>query len=160
MTSFKNRMGDDATDSGKKGWLVAILELGAWFGVLLTGACIRRGQMVLVLTRWYLQALSRTSSRASTLSSWRLLCSASASSCRPQRKGRTRFTEVRARSPFIVVRIAEVLCRPICHWSGRRLAQYVCPALQCGVLSPGIARQSGRAAAALHHLRDHDLVLD
>ncbi|KAL1668313.1 general substrate transporter [Schizophyllum commune] len=37
MTSFKNRMGDDATDSGKKGWLVAILELGAWFGVLLTG---------------------------------------------------------------------------------------------------------------------------
>ena len=42
MTSFKNRMGDDATDSGKKGWLVAILELGAWFGVLLTGACLRR----------------------------------------------------------------------------------------------------------------------
>ena len=37
MTSFKNRMGDDATDSGKKGWLVAILELGAWFGVLCTG---------------------------------------------------------------------------------------------------------------------------
>ncbi|KAF9267798.1 sugar transporter [Marasmius fiardii PR-910] len=37
MTSFVNRMGDDAVDSGKKGWLVAILELGAWFGVLVTG---------------------------------------------------------------------------------------------------------------------------
>lgn len=30
-------MGTDATDSGKKGWLVSILELGAWFGVLCTG---------------------------------------------------------------------------------------------------------------------------
>lgn len=37
MTSFIHRIGDDAVDSGKKGWLVAILELGAWFGVLCTG---------------------------------------------------------------------------------------------------------------------------
>ncbi|KAF5327608.1 hypothetical protein D9619_004804 [Psilocybe cf. subviscida] len=37
MTSFVDRMGDDATNSGKKGWLVAILELGAWVGVLVTG---------------------------------------------------------------------------------------------------------------------------
>lgn len=37
MKSFENRMGDAVTDSGKKGWLVAILELGAWFGVLCTG---------------------------------------------------------------------------------------------------------------------------
>ena len=37
MNNFINQMGDDATDSGKKGWLVAILELGAWFGVLWTG---------------------------------------------------------------------------------------------------------------------------
>jgi len=37
MNNFIKQMGDDATDSGKKGWLVAILELGAWFGVLWTG---------------------------------------------------------------------------------------------------------------------------
>ncbi|KAG7089541.1 hypothetical protein E1B28_011214 [Marasmius oreades] len=37
MKSFVNRMGDAATNDSKKGWLVAILELGAWFGVLLTG---------------------------------------------------------------------------------------------------------------------------
>ena len=37
MTSFKNRMGHDATDPGTQGWLVAILELGAWFGVLVSG---------------------------------------------------------------------------------------------------------------------------
>ncbi|KAF5313019.1 hypothetical protein D9619_003853 [Psilocybe cf. subviscida] len=37
MHSFVNQMGDFATDSGKKGWLVAILELGAWLGVLLSG---------------------------------------------------------------------------------------------------------------------------
>ena len=30
-------MGHDATDPGTQGWLVAILELGAWVGVLLSG---------------------------------------------------------------------------------------------------------------------------
>ena len=30
-------MGSAVTNTGKKGWLVAILELGAWFGVLCTG---------------------------------------------------------------------------------------------------------------------------
>lgn len=37
MYSFIHQIGDDAVDSGKKGWLVAILELGAWFGTLCTG---------------------------------------------------------------------------------------------------------------------------
>ncbi|KAI0070423.1 sugar transporter [Panus rudis PR-1116 ss-1] len=37
MNNFKERMGDAATDPDTKGWLVAILELGAWFGVLCTG---------------------------------------------------------------------------------------------------------------------------
>ncbi|KAF6757229.1 sugar transporter [Ephemerocybe angulata] len=37
MRSFESRMGDAVADSGKKGWLVAILELGAWVGVLATG---------------------------------------------------------------------------------------------------------------------------
>ncbi|TFK99577.1 general substrate transporter [Pterulicium gracile] len=37
MNNFIKEIGDDAIDSGKKGWLVAILELGAWIGVLCTG---------------------------------------------------------------------------------------------------------------------------
>lgn len=37
MKSFDNRMGDAVVNTGKKGWLVAIFELGAWLGVLLTG---------------------------------------------------------------------------------------------------------------------------
>jgi hypothetical protein len=37
MYSFVSQIGDDAVDPGKKGWLVAILELGAWFGVLCSG---------------------------------------------------------------------------------------------------------------------------
>ncbi|KAF8905105.1 general substrate transporter [Gymnopilus junonius] len=37
MTSFDNRMGDAVADPSKKGWLTAILELGAWAGVLMTG---------------------------------------------------------------------------------------------------------------------------
>jgi len=37
MNNFLQRMGKDASDPNLKGWLVAILELGAWFGVLCTG---------------------------------------------------------------------------------------------------------------------------
>ena len=37
MLAFQNQMGKAATDPTQKGWLVAILELGAWFGVLWTG---------------------------------------------------------------------------------------------------------------------------
>ncbi|THH33222.1 hypothetical protein EUX98_g993 [Antrodiella citrinella] len=37
MNNFIKHMGKDATDPSLKGWLVSILELGAWFGVLCTG---------------------------------------------------------------------------------------------------------------------------
>ena len=39
MTSFTSpkRMGSATSDSGTKGWLVSILELGAWFGSLCAG---------------------------------------------------------------------------------------------------------------------------
>jgi len=37
MKNFQDQMGDAVSDPTKKGWLVAILELGAWFGVLWTG---------------------------------------------------------------------------------------------------------------------------
>lgn len=37
MTTFDNRMGNAVSNTNTKGWLVAILELGAWFGVLWTG---------------------------------------------------------------------------------------------------------------------------
>ncbi|TFK40390.1 general substrate transporter [Crucibulum laeve] len=37
MHSFDQRMASAVDNSGTKGWLVSILELGAWVGVLLTG---------------------------------------------------------------------------------------------------------------------------
>ncbi|KAK0480038.1 sugar transporter [Armillaria novae-zelandiae] len=37
MYSFDQRMYSAVSDPGKKGWLVAILELGAWLGVLMSG---------------------------------------------------------------------------------------------------------------------------
>ncbi|RPD74684.1 general substrate transporter [Lentinus tigrinus ALCF2SS1-7] len=37
MYSFDQRMASAVDDTGKQGWLVSILELGAWFGVLCTG---------------------------------------------------------------------------------------------------------------------------
>ncbi|THV07390.1 general substrate transporter [Dendrothele bispora CBS 962.96] len=37
MHAFTNRMHSWTDDTGRKGWLVAILELGAWVGVLATG---------------------------------------------------------------------------------------------------------------------------
>ncbi|KAA1467441.1 general substrate transporter [Dentipellis sp. KUC8613] len=37
MYNFDQRMASAVDDTGTKGWLVSILELGAWLGVLLTG---------------------------------------------------------------------------------------------------------------------------
>ena len=37
MQSFTTRMASATDHTGTKGWLVSILELGAWFGVLCTG---------------------------------------------------------------------------------------------------------------------------
>lgn len=37
MWSFHDRMSSALDDAGKKGWMVAILELGAWLGTLVTG---------------------------------------------------------------------------------------------------------------------------
>lgn len=37
MFSFDQRMADAITNPGTKGWLVSILELGAWVGVLSAG---------------------------------------------------------------------------------------------------------------------------
>jgi MFS family permease len=37
MTNFDNAMGSAVSNSNRKGYLVSILELGAWAGVLATG---------------------------------------------------------------------------------------------------------------------------
>ncbi|EKM58322.1 uncharacterized protein PHACADRAFT_252546 [Phanerochaete carnosa HHB-10118-sp] len=37
MKNFDNRMGTAVSDPNTEGWLVSVLELGAWFGVLCTG---------------------------------------------------------------------------------------------------------------------------
>ncbi|KAI0030130.1 general substrate transporter [Vararia minispora EC-137] len=37
MRNFGDRMGDAVSNRNRQGWLVSILELGAWFGVLCTG---------------------------------------------------------------------------------------------------------------------------
>ncbi|PVH68455.1 general substrate transporter [Cadophora sp. DSE1049] len=37
MPAFQSHMGDYTTNQSKKGWLTAILELGAWFGTLVSG---------------------------------------------------------------------------------------------------------------------------
>lgn len=37
MSSFDSRMHSAVDNPGTKGWLVSILELGAWLGVLFTG---------------------------------------------------------------------------------------------------------------------------
>ncbi|PGH23223.1 hypothetical protein AJ80_02639 [Polytolypa hystricis UAMH7299] len=42
MKAFEEHMGDAVTNSTKKGWLTAILELGAWFGTLYSGVLAER----------------------------------------------------------------------------------------------------------------------
>ncbi|KAK2765377.1 hypothetical protein FQN54_008223 [Arachnomyces sp. PD_36] len=42
MNSFERHMGDAVTNSTKKGWLTAILELGAWTGTIYSGVLAER----------------------------------------------------------------------------------------------------------------------
>ncbi|KAK1145931.1 hypothetical protein N8T08_003878 [Aspergillus melleus] len=42
MHSFEEHMGEAVTNETKKGWLTAILELGAWFGALYSGILCER----------------------------------------------------------------------------------------------------------------------
>ncbi|PLB45113.1 sugar transporter [Aspergillus steynii IBT 23096] len=42
MYSFEEHMGEAVTNETKKGWLTAILELGAWFGALYSGILCER----------------------------------------------------------------------------------------------------------------------
>lgn len=37
MPAFQTHMGDYTINQSKKGWLTSILELGAWFGTLVSG---------------------------------------------------------------------------------------------------------------------------
>ncbi len=67
MYSFDQRMASAVGESGTRGWLVSILELGAWFGVLCTGYLADK------LSRKYtivLGALFFDSASVGTLSYW------------------------------------------------------------------------------------------
>ena len=63
MYSFDQRMASAVNDTGKKGWLVSILELGAWFGVLVTGYLAdklsRKYTIVLGMHPYYLEPNGR-----------------------------------------------------------------------------------------------------
>ncbi|KAF9468048.1 general substrate transporter [Collybia nuda] len=69
MRSFDDRMADAVGDPGKKGWLVAILELGAWFGVLTTGyfadKISRKYTIVLAVVVFIIGVIVQTAARAS-----------------------------------------------------------------------------------------------
>ena len=54
MTNFDNHMGTAVSNAGTKGWLVSILELGAWFGCLCSGYLADR------LSRKYTIVLGRS----------------------------------------------------------------------------------------------------
>lgn len=72
MHSFDQRMGDAVSNTGKKGWLVSILELGAWFGVLVTGAptFFHHDHLQYNSDGLMTQAISLTNYRESTPLSW------------------------------------------------------------------------------------------
>lgn len=48
MNSFDTRMASAVDRPGPKGWLVAILELGAWVGVLMTGKVLVKPRIHLI----------------------------------------------------------------------------------------------------------------
>ncbi|KAJ6513211.1 general substrate transporter [Mycena sanguinolenta] len=69
MYTFDQRMGDAVSNSGKQGWLVSILELGAWFGVLVTGyfadKLSRKYTIVLAVVVFCIGVIVQTTAKAS-----------------------------------------------------------------------------------------------
>jgi sugar porter (SP) family MFS transporter len=69
MSSFKQRMGHAVEDAGLKGWMVAILELGAWLGVLITGPLAdlisRKRTIVIAVIIFIIGAVIQTSAQGS-----------------------------------------------------------------------------------------------
>jgi sugar porter (SP) family MFS transporter len=69
MYTFDQRMGDAVSNSGKQGWLVSILELGAWLGVLMTGyfadKLSRKYTIVLAVIVFCIGVIVQTTAKAS-----------------------------------------------------------------------------------------------
>ncbi|KAK7033159.1 MFS glucose transporter mfs1 [Favolaschia claudopus] len=69
MHTFVDRMGDAVNDPGKQGWLVSILELGAWLGVLVTGyfadKLSRKYTIVLAVVIFCVGVIVQTTAKAS-----------------------------------------------------------------------------------------------
>jgi len=67
MYSFDQRMASVVNDSGKKGWFVAILELGAWMGTLVTGYLAdklsRRYTIMLAVVIFVIGAIVQTTAK-------------------------------------------------------------------------------------------------
>lgn len=146
--------------SGTKGWLVAILELGAWVGVLMTGnTIIISGFRSQISNLPQTQVISPTNYRGST----RLY--SVGSPCFPQCP-RLSLLPSRCRILYwcyrsdIRKRAFVYLWREIRDWSRRRLSQYGCPSIQCRTCATGGPRQSRCAPATCYHIRYHDILLD
>ncbi|KAF7374858.1 MFS glucose transporter mfs1 [Mycena sanguinolenta] len=69
MHTFDQRMGDAVSNAGKQGWLVSILELGAWLGVLVTGyfadKLSRKYTIVLAVVVFCIGVIVQTTAKAS-----------------------------------------------------------------------------------------------
>lgn len=144
MYSFDQRMASAVNKSGTRGWLVSILELGAWFGVLCTGYLadklsrkytillgalsfnIRQRRYGVSLVVTFTHALSDDAAQLS----W---YSALASLCRRLPSRRHLSLEVSVLLHPWPHAVLTFVPRSFRNWPGSRITQYGGPAVQVSV---------------------------
>jgi hypothetical protein len=144
MTAFKNHMGEYTEDSSKMGWLVSILELGAWLGTVYSGflaEIISRKYAILVNTAIFIlgvviQATAITGTGHNSILAGRFITGMAVH--------------------FELLWFGE-LTR---HRNGSRLAINDCPDVQCRVCSTRSSWRHGWHATNGHHYWHHDCFLD
>ena len=144
MKAFERHMGSYTEDSSKMGWLVSILELGAWLGTIYSGflaEIISRKYAILVNTGIFIlgviiQATAITGTGHNSILGGRFITGVSV--C----VGSSRHN-------------ALTLCR-----YGGRITVYDRANVQRGVRTPRSPRRYGRYAADGNHYWHHDRFLD
>ena len=144
MSAFGKHMGDYTENSSKMGWLVSILELGAWLGTLYSGflaEIFSRKYAILVNTAIFILGVVIQSTAVTGAGQNSILAG--------------RF--ITGKLSYVMVMDTKKLTR--CRY-GRWFAIHDCTDVQCRVCAAGNSRRHGRHATDGYYHWYHDCFLD
>lgn len=144
MKAFERHMGDYVEDASKMGWLVSILELGAWLGTIYSGflaEIISRKYAILVNTGIFILGVIIQTTAVTGTGHNSIL-------------GGRFITGMLPRSRIVLK------CVLIRYRNGCGITINDSPHVQCGMLASRSSWSYGRHAADGNHYWYHDRLLD